>query len=78
MAREFYTDVDLKGALLLDGSPGVLGQIPYSAGPGAPATWADPPSGGGSTGNLYIDGGSALNTFVPGLFFSIDGGAANG
>lgn len=44
MAREFHVDIDLKGALLLNGSAGVLGQIPYSAGPGTPATWGNPPA----------------------------------
>jgi hypothetical protein len=52
MAVSFESDVDLKGALLLDGSAGTAGQIPYSAGPGAPAVWDDPPEGG--TGSVTI------------------------
>lgn len=60
MAREFHTDVDLKGALLLNGSAGTPGQIPYSAGPGAPLTWGNAPSGGGGVtagdkGDITID-----------------------
>lgn len=55
--REFHTDVDLKGALLLDGDPGEVGQIPYSAGPGAPAVWAAPPEGG--TGSVTIASSAA-------------------
>jgi len=47
MAREFHADVDLKGALLLDGNPGVPGQIPTSGGPGQPASWGDATGGGG-------------------------------
>jgi hypothetical protein len=57
MAREFHVDVDLKGALLLNGSAGSTGQIPYSAGPGAPAAWADPPAGG--TGSVTIANSAA-------------------
>lgn len=53
MAIPFESDIDLKGALLLDGNPGEVGQIPYSAGPGQPATWGEPPGGGG--GSVGID-----------------------
>jgi hypothetical protein len=64
MAREFHTDIDLKGALLLDGNAGSTGQIPYSAGPGAPPTWADPPAG--STGSVASGG---INTVIAGMLF---------
>ncbi len=47
MAREFHVDVDLKGALLLNGSAGTPGQTPISAGPGQPASWGGAPGGGG-------------------------------
>ena len=50
MPREFHTDVDLMGALLLNGSAGTSGQIPRSAGPGAAPTWGAGIVGSGTTG----------------------------
>jgi hypothetical protein len=47
MAREFLTDLDLKGRLLLGGSAGIAGQQPISQGPGQPAAWGVPTIGDG-------------------------------
>ncbi len=48
MPREFHTDIDLKGGLLLNGSQGTLGQIPVSQGPNQRPVWGGP--GGGLVG----------------------------
>lgn len=40
--REFHTDVDLKGRLLLGGSDGIVGQVVTSNGPGVPASFQGP------------------------------------
>lgn len=44
--REFHTDVDVKGRLLLGGSAGTTGQVPVSQGSGNPAIWGTAGSGG--------------------------------
>jgi hypothetical protein len=64
MAKEFHTDVDLKGALLLGGSAGTAGQIPYSAGPGAPAVWDDPPAGGTGSVTIAASAADVLSTIA--------------
>ena len=56
--REFHTDVDLKGALLLNGSAGTSGYVLKSQGAGQKPVWAAESggSGGSSTGNnLYLN-----------------------
>lgn len=45
MAREFHTDVDLKGQLQLAGSSGAQGQSPFSRGSTALPTWDYPTIG---------------------------------
>lgn len=39
MARRLENGADLRGPLLLNGSPGTPGQVPVSAGPSATPGW---------------------------------------
>jgi hypothetical protein len=48
MAREFLTSVDLRGGLLIDGSPGATGQTPTRQ-PDGSLLWQAPAGGGAST-----------------------------
>lgn len=69
MPKEFLSDIDLKGKLLVAGDPGAAGQFLGSNGPGLPATWKNfnpiatsTPTGGLSiqSGNLVMSEGIAL------------------
>jgi hypothetical protein len=61
MAIQFLSDIDLKGAvdldgpLLLEGSAGTTGQVLKSQGPGNPPEWGD--------------GGSAVDSVIAGMIF---------
>tara|TARA_R110000868_G_scaffold172294_1_gene408182 strand:- start:522 stop:923 length:402 start_codon:yes stop_codon:yes gene_type:complete len=59
MPREFHTDVDLKGALLLAGSAGTTGYVLKSQGTGQAPVWAAESAGGGVTagdkGDITVD-----------------------
>ena len=48
MSREFLTSVDLRGGLLIGGSPGATGQVPTRQADGS-LLWQAPAGGGGST-----------------------------
>lgn len=60
MAKEFHTDVDLKGALQFDSSAGTSGQLATSQGSGQKPKWgikittstSDP--SGGADGDIWI------------------------
>jgi hypothetical protein len=41
MARQVQSDLDIQGALLLDGDPGAADQIPLSQGASQPAAWGN-------------------------------------
>lgn len=57
MPREFHTDVDLKGVLLLKGSAGTLGYVLKSQGAGQPPVWAAESAGvtAGDKGDIIVD-----------------------
>lgn len=59
MSRQFFTDIDLKSGLLLDGSTGTSGQVLKSQGTGLKPVWANE-SGGvsdGDKGDITVSGG---------------------
>lgn len=65
MPRRQESGTDLRGPLLLNGSAGVAGQVPQSAGPGAIPTWGSPAaSAGGSTTEVNYNNGGVLDGAV--------------
>lgn len=52
MAKEFHTDVDLKGVLLLDGNAGNSGFVLKSQGAGNKPVWASDVSIGASASDI--------------------------
>lgn len=72
-------EIDSAGAWLLAGNAGAAGQVPQSAGAGAPPVWATPSAGGAGGGGCYIfvqeatvTGSAATDLTVTGLNLSAD------
>ena len=66
MAKEFHTDVDLKGAVLLDGGAGTAGQVLFSGGPSAPPSWGSPVTVSTSVADLMSTSGGTISAVDPG------------
>jgi len=62
MPKEFLSDIDLKGRLLVAGDPGAAGQFLGSNGPGLPATWKNfnPIATSTPAGGLSVQSGNLV------------------
>lgn len=71
-------EIDNTGAWLLAGSAGTAGQVPTSAGAGAPPVWATPAAGGGGSGGVMlfvgevVAGAASTSLSISGLNLNAD------